>query len=73
MISEVALISGEAIGAVENSEKIRQQVDQHSTRSREDLRGAFGRGMIVIQQNVNKSAVALFFDGTIFPFPSARS
>ena len=35
MGSEVALISGEAIGAVENSEKIGQQVDQHSTRTRE--------------------------------------
>jgi hypothetical protein len=30
---EVALVSGDAIRAVENSEEIRQQVDQHSDKS----------------------------------------
>jgi hypothetical protein len=40
MSSEVALVSGEAIGAVENSKKIRQQVDQHSTRTRGGRRDA---------------------------------
>ena len=31
---EVALVGGDAIGAIEYSEKIRQQVDQHSTGKR---------------------------------------
>ena len=37
MSGEETLIGGEAIGAIKNSEKIRQQIDQHST-------GARGRG-----------------------------
>ena len=40
MSSEVALVSGEAIGAVENSKKVRQQIDQHSTRTRGGRRDA---------------------------------
>jgi hypothetical protein len=31
VIVEVALVGGEAVGALENGEKIREQVDQHST------------------------------------------
>jgi hypothetical protein len=31
MVVEVTLISGEAIGAIQNSKKIGQQIDQHST------------------------------------------
>ena len=31
VVVEVALVGGEAVGALENGEEIRQQVDQHST------------------------------------------
>jgi hypothetical protein len=41
MGGEVALVRGEAIGAVENSKKIRQQVDQHSTRTRGGQRDTY--------------------------------
>ena len=64
---EVTLVGGDAVGAIENSEEIWQQVDQHSTGS--DLRegsvepvtrtGApkrrrVGRGMIAASEMVNK-------------------
>ena len=63
----VALVGGDAVGAVENGEEIGQQVDQHSTGKRPargrrgDRRadgcadsGRVGRGMIAVAGDVNK-------------------
>jgi hypothetical protein len=64
---EVAMISGDAVGAIEYGEEIRQQVDQHSTGkppAREAARnpsatgapqcGRIGRGMIAATGGWNK-------------------
>ena len=57
---EVALVSGEAIGAIKNCEEVRQQVDQHLDRAR--VGGAttsgdeIGRGMIVMHRKPNKAS-----------------
>jgi hypothetical protein len=73
---EVALVGGDAIGAIEYSEKIRQQVDQHSTGKRPAGKpaqspsatgapncGRNGRGMIAVTDEPNKRS---FDDGSSF-------
>src|SRR5476651_1220250 len=63
----VSLVCGDAVGAIENGEKIRQQVDQHSTgkrpargdartvtRTGAPARRRVGRGMIVATRWSNK-------------------
>ena len=45
---EVALVGGDAVGAIENGKEIRQQVDQHSTERGKAARRHDGRGMIVV-------------------------
>jgi hypothetical protein len=48
---EVALVGGDAVGAIENGKEIRQQVDQHSTGS--DLREG---GTTIVTQTKSSGA-----------------
>src|SRR6185312_16823583 len=53
---EVALVCGEAIGAIQYGEEVGQQVDQHRPeRGEVGATGSFGGGMIVARPKVNKS------------------
>src|SRR5262249_51544560 len=68
----VALIGGEAVGAIQNSKEIGQQIDQHSTEARGRRRiPFFGRGMINVSGNANKSRHTT--PGTFFPLAWSRS
>jgi len=55
MRCEVTLVGGEWIRAVENCEKIWQQVDEHSAGLEKAAAGTRGRGIIQVQPKGNKS------------------